>query len=282
MSKEIFRFLFFVMNLLSPEEIELNKKLQVLRRLENRLAEQEELMVGFREELKIFEARYSQEVARLYAELDEIEAEIAEEEARLAPDDAEIQRRAEEARERAAESAAAADDEENWQACSHKFYPSPEMKRTYYKLAKLIHPDLAVDREEQERRHQLMAKLNDAYAAGDAKLMDALVEEHRDSPQLVKGDSIGDQLIRAIRQIYQVKRRLQTLKIESVELEESENNQLRLKVETEMQAGRNLLSQMAERTKTQIKRAERKLNHLRQVTEIEADERFGLNVSMFR
>ena len=282
MSKEIFRFLFFLMNLLSPEEIELNKKLQVLRRLENRLAEREESLVGFREELKIFEARYSQEVARLYAELDKIEAGIAEEEARLAPDDAEIQRRAEEARERAAESAAAAADEENWQACSHKFYPSPEMKRAYYKLAKLIHPDLAVEREEQERRHQLMAKLNDAYAAGDAKLMDALVEEHRDSPELVKGDSIGDQLIRAIRQIYQVKRRLLTLKTESVQLQESENNQLRLKVEAEMQAGRNLLSQMAERTKTQIKRAERKLNHLRQVTEIEADERFGLNVSMFR
>lgn len=269
------------MNLLSPEEIELNKKLQVLRRLENRLAEQEELMVGFREELKIFEARYSQEVARLYAELDEIEAGIAEEEARLAPDDAEIQQRAEEARLRAEESAAAA-DEENWQACSHKFYPSPEMKRAYYKLAKLIHPDLAVDREEQERRHQLMSRLNDAYAAGDAKLMDALVEEHRDSPELVKGDSIGDQLIRAIRQIYQVKRRLQALKSERVELEESENNQLRQKVEAEMRAGRNLLSQMAERTKTQIKRAERKLNHLRQITEIEADERYGLNVSMFR
>ena len=269
------------MNLLSPEEIELNKKLQVLQRLENRLAEQEESLVGFREELKIFEARYSQEVARLYAELDKIEAEIAEEEARLAPDDVEIQRRAEEARLRAEESAAAAEDE-NWQACSHKFYPSPEMKKAYYKLAKLIHPDLAIDPEEQERRHELMAKLNDAYAAGDAKLMDTLVEEHRDSPQLIKGDSFGDQLVRVIRQIYQIKRRLQALKTERLELEESENNQLRLKVETEMLAGRNLLSQMAERTRTQIKRAERKLNHLRQIGEAEEGERFGLNVSMFR
>lgn len=269
------------MNLLSPEEIELNKKQQVLRRLENRLAETEEFMLGFREELKIFDARYSQEVARLYAELDEIEAEIAAEEARLAPDDEEIQLKAEEARKRAEESAAAADDE-NWQACSHKFYPSSEMKKAYYKLAKLVHPDLAIDSEERERRHQLMAKLNDAYAAGDAKLMDALVEEHRDSPELVKGDSIGDQLVRVIRQIFQVKRRLQTLKTERLELELSENNQLRLKVEVEMSEGRSLLSQMAERTRTQIKRAQRKLNHLRQVSEVDADERFGLNVSMFR
>jgi hypothetical protein len=269
------------MNELSPEEIELNKKLRVLDRLEIRLAEHEEFLVGFREELKIFEARYSQEVARLYAELDEIEAGIADEEARLAPDDEEIQFKAEEARKRAAESAAAA-DEDNWQACSHKFYPSPEMKRAYYKLAKLVHPDLAVDREEQNRRHQLMAKLNDAYAAGDTKLMDELVEEHRDSPELVKGDAIGDQLIRRIRQIYQVKRRLETLRAERFELEMSENNQLRLKVESEMRAGRNLLGQMAERTKTQIKRAERKLNNLRQVVESEDDERYGLKVSMFR
>lgn len=266
---------------LTPEEIELNKKGAVLTRLENRLAEAEELIIGFREELKIFEARYTLEVARLYAELDEIEASIAEEEARLAPDDEEIQRRAEEARLRAEESAAAT-DEENWQACSHKFYPSPEMKRAYYKLAKLVHPDLAVDLEERERRHQLMAKLNDAYAAGDAKLMDELVEEHRDSPELVKGDSVGDRLVRLIRQIYQVKRRLQALSREKFELEMSENNQLRLKVETEMREGRNLLAQMAERTKTQIKRAERKLNNLRQVTEIEANERYGLNISMFR
>jgi DNA-directed RNA polymerase subunit F len=67
-----------------------------------------------------------------------------------------------------------------------------------------------------------------------------------------------------------------------LELELSENNQLRLKVEVEMSEGRNLLSQMAERTRTHIKRAQRKLNHLRQVSEVDADERFSLNVSMFR
>jgi hypothetical protein len=266
----------------TPEEIEVNKKRAVLARLENRLAEREEFLLGLREEIKIFEARYTAEVGRLYAELDEIEARIAEEEARLAPDDIEIQRRAEEARLRAEESAAAA-DEENWQACSHKFNPSAAMKKTYYNLAKLVHPDLAVEEGERKRRHQLMAKLNDAYAAGDARLMDALVEEHRDSPALVKGDSIGDRLVRLIRQIYQVKRRLAALKSERIELEESENNCLRLKVETEMREGRNLLSQMAERTRTHIKRAERKLNHLKQVAEVEtADERYGLNVGMFR
>lgn len=267
---------------LSPEEIELNKKHRVLERLQNRLAESEAEMVEFREELKIFEARYTLEVGKSYAELDEIEAGIAEEEARLAPDDWEIQRKAEEARQRAADSAAAT-DEENWQACSHKFNPSAAMKKSYYNLAKLIHPDLAVDETERNRRHELMAKLNDAYAVGDTNLMDALVEEHRDSPDLIKGNSIGDDLVRKIRQIYQVKRRLQILKTEQIELEHSENNQLRIKVESEMRAGRNLLSQMAERTKTHIKRARRKLDILKQNTAVmDANEHYKMDVSMFR
>lgn len=267
---------------LSPEEIELEKKRRVLERLENRLALAEEFMIGFREELKIFEARYTQEVARFYAELDALEAEIAEEEARLAPDDWEIQRKAEEARQRAEESACAM-EEENWQACSHKFNPSPKMKKAYYHLAKLIHPDLAVDETERSRRHELMAKLNDAYAAGNTQLMETLVEEHRDSPDLIKGETTGDQLIRAIRQIYQAKRRLEAIATERAELENSENNQLRLKVKAEMQAGRNLLSQIAERTKTHIKRAQRKLDVLKQNTAVlDANEHYGMNVSMFR
>lgn len=267
---------------LSPEEIELNKKKMVVARLENRLAEAEEFMVGFLEENKIFEARYTREVGKTYAELDEIEADIAAEEARLAPDDWEIQRQADEARKRAAESAHAHADE-NWQACSHKFAPTAAMKKSYYNLAKLVHPDLAVDLAERERRHELMAKLNDAYAAGDTDLMDQLVEQHRDDPNLVKGDSIGDQLVRFIRQIYQIKRRLQTLRTERAALEASENNQLRLKVESEMREGRNLLQQMRERNKTHLLRARRRLSELRQNTAIlDANEHYEMNVSMFR
>ena len=270
------------MQQLSPEEIELDKKRRTLTRLEDRLAEREEFMVGLRAELNIFEARYTMEVARYYAELDELEADIAAEEARLAPDDWEIQQRAAEAKQRAAESAEAV-GEENWQACSHKFNPSAAMKKSYYNLAKLIHPDLATDAQERERRHELMAKLNDAYAVGDAKLMDILVEEYRDNPDLIIGASLGDQLIKLIRQIYAVKRRLVVLNKERAELLESEKYQLSIKVESEMRNGRSLLSQMAERTKTHIKRARRKLNILRRNTVVlDANEHYGMNVEMFR
>lgn len=268
----------------TPEELELKKKRSVLDRLRNRLVEREEEITELHAELEQFEAQYSMEVGRLYAELDEIEAEIAEEEVKLNPEDEEIKKRAEEARKRAEESADAL-DEENWQACTHKWNPTTEARKAYYNLAKIIHPDLAVDNDERERRHGLMAKLNEAYSEGDQKLLNKLVEEYRDSPELVKGDSIGDDLVRVIRQIHQVKRRLEEIRQEHLEIELSELFVLREKVRAEQLEGRNLLSQMAERTKTHIKKANRRLTNLRNIAEAEErdpEERFGLNVSAFR
>ncbi|REJ79230.1 MAG: hypothetical protein DWQ47_00355 [Acidobacteria bacterium] len=272
------------MKVATPEELELKKKNGALDRLRNRLILREEEIMEIRAELEQFEARYTMEVGRLYAELDEIEAEIAGEEVKLNPEDEEIKKRAEEARQRAEESADAL-DEENWQACTQKWNPTTEAKKAYHNLAKMIHPDLAVDDLERERRHGLMAKLNDAYSDGDQRLLNKLVEEYRDSPDLVKGDSIGDEIVRVIRQVHQVKRRLRELKEEKLELELSELFVLREKVRAEQLEGRNLLSQMAERTSTQIKKAKRRLGNLKNIVEAEEvarEERFGLNVSAFR
>jgi hypothetical protein len=271
------------MDLLSPEEKELNKKRSLLDRLKDRLANKEEELADLRAELEQFEAQYTMEVGRLYAELDEIDARIAEEEVRVHPDDDEIRRKAEDARHRAEESAAQA-EAENWDGCTFKWQPTIEAKKAYHKLARLIHPDLALDERERERRHDLMAKLNDAYAAGDQVLLNKLVEDHRDSPDLISGDSVSDELIRAIRQISQVKNRLNELNDESLKLELSELFVLQNKVRNEMLEGRNLLKQMAARTRTQIVKAQRKLDHLTKVNEADTPgaKRFGMDVSAFR
>lgn len=268
----------------TPEELELEKKRKVMRRLKDRLISKEEEMTEMRAELEQFEATYVMEVGRLYADLDDIEAQIAEEEVKLNPEDDQIKARADEARKRAEESAEAA-DEENWQACTHKWNPSPEAKKAYRNLAKIIHPDLAIDKEERERRHELMSKLNDAYTEGDQKELNKLVEEYRDSPDLVKGDSIGDELVRVIRQISQVTGRLKELREENTEMRLSELFVLRDKVRKEQLEGRNLLKQMAERTKTHIKKANRRLRNLQKVVEadeIDMSERYGINVEAFR
>jgi hypothetical protein len=273
------------MNTLAPEEVELNKKAAVLDRLKDRLADREEEMADLRAELEQFEAQYTMEVGRLYSELDELEAEIAEEEVKLNPDDSEIKERADEARRKAEESAAASEQGDDWENCSFKWQPTLEAKKAYHKLARMVHPDLALDDEERFRRHGLMAKLNDAYSAGDQGLLNKLVEEYRDSPDLVKGDSVADQLVRAIRQISQVKRRLNELSEEKTRLTLSELYVLRAKVNAEMLEGRNLLRQMGERARTQITKANRRLSALRNVNAAMKEdngERYGLNISTLR
>ncbi len=267
---------------LTPEEIELGRKRRNLERLKDRLADREEEMTDLRGELEQFEARYKMEVGRLYADLDEIDAQIAEEEYKLVPDDEVIKKKAEELRRRAEESAA---NSENADASSFKWNPTPEAKKAYHNLARIIHPDLALDPKEKEKRHGLMAKLNEAYSAGDQAQLNKLVEDFKNSPDTVKGDSVGDDLVRAIRQISQIKVRLKELQEEKLKAEVSELYVLREKVNAEFKKGRDLLKHMAERTKSFIKKSERRLVNLKNVNEAAEEyvkERFGMDISAFR
>ncbi len=270
------------MNALAPEEVELGKKQNVLDRLKERLAIREEEMAELRAELEQIEANYTMEVGRFYAELDEIEAQIAEEELKLVPDDEEIKKKVEEARRRAEESAAAAESAHD---CHNKWNHTAEAKKTYHKLARMIHPDLALDAEERERRHYLMAKLNDAYSHGAQNMLDKLVEEYRDSPDLIMGDSIGNRLVRVIRQISQVAFRLRELKAELATAEASESFSLREKIRVEELEGRNYFRQISSRTKTHILKSRRRLENLKSVNLAQEDyvkERFGLDIDEFR
>jgi hypothetical protein len=267
----------------TPEELELSKKDRVLDRLSDRLADAEEEMTAFRARLEQFEARYTMDVARAYAEFDEIEAEIAEEEYRLVPDDEDIKRKAEELRRLAEESAAratAADEKRDFQ-----FDPTPEAKRAYHSLARLIHPDLALDASDKEKRHGLMAELNQAYFAGDQAKLDRLAAEIHISPDVITGDSIGDRLIRAIRQIAQIRARLLGLKREHAESASSELYELMERAEAERAEGRDLLAQMAARTRVHITKSQRRLMNLRSVNQAAAEhvkEQYGLDISDFR
>jgi hypothetical protein len=271
------------MNEYLPEKIELDKKLRVLERLKDRLADREEDSADLREQLERFEARYTMEVGRLYAEQDELDAEIAEEELKLVPDDEEIKKRVEELRRIAEESAArlrAAEEHE-----SEKWEPTPEARKAYHDLARMIHPDLALDTAEKERRHGLMAELNKAYTSGDRTRLTILAEEIRVSPDAVKGDSVGDELIRVIRQIYQIRRRFTEIAKEVSDAKGSELYELFQKCENEEAAGRDLLKHMGERAKSHIKKTSRRLENLRNVTAAQEEyvkEEFGLDIEEFR
>lgn len=266
----------------TPEDIELAKKHRLLDRIKDRLADREEEMADLRGDLERFEARYTMEVARLYAEFDEIEALIAEEEYKLVPDDEEIKKRAEELRRRAEESAARAAEDAN---ADERAEPTAAAKKAYHELARAIHPDLALDNSEKERRHALMAELNVAYTSGDQAKLDEMVAGLRVSPDVIMGDGIGDQLVRAIRQIYQARTRIDLLKNERVEMTASELFDLKTRYDNEMAEGRDMLAQIAARTQVHIKKSIRRLNNLKMVNlaaEEHVKDTYGMDIEEFR
>jgi ABC-type phosphate transport system auxiliary subunit len=112
-----------------------------------------------------------------------------------------------------------------------------------------------------------------------------MIEDLRNSPDTVKGDSVGDEWVRAVRQIYQIRKRFDELDNEKVETEASELFELRLKVKAEMAEGRDLLSQMARRTQTHIVKARRRLENLKNVNAAQEEyvrEEFGMDIEDFR
>ena len=268
---------------MTPEEIELKKKHRVLDRLSDRLADAEEEMAIFVARLEQFEARYTMDVARLYAEVDKIEAEIAEEEYKLVPDDEDIKRKAEELRRLADESAkrsASVEEKRHF-----RVDPTAEAKKAYHSLARLIHPDLAIDAADKEKRHGLMAELNLAYSEGDQLKLDKLAADIHVSPDVITGDAIGDRLVRAIRQIAQVRARLHQISRERSESESSELYELMLRADTQRAESRDLLAQMAASTRVQITRSQRRLANLRSVNkaaEEHVKEQYGMDISEFR
>ena len=271
-----------MVQLMTPEEIELEKKRKVLDRLKDRLADREEELEDLRIELDLFEGKYKIEVARYYADLDELEAEIAEEELKLVPDDEEIKKKVEELRRRAELSAAEAETDSDGHT---EFKPTAEAKKAYHNLARIIHPDLALDADEKERRHVLMSQLNEAYSSGDQVRLNKLALDFRDSPDLVSGDAIGDNLVRAIRQIYQIKKRLAEIVKEMEEAKQSETYSLREKAEIEKAEGRDMFLQMSSRARIQIMRSERRLATLRDLNLAQEEyvkEKFGLDIEEFR
>lgn len=268
---------------MTPEDAELEKKQRLLDRLSDRLAAAEEEMTDFRAVLEQFEARYTMEVARAYAEYDEIEAEIAEEEFKLVPDDEDIKRRAEELRRQAEESAARAASAEEKR--DFRFDPTPEAKNAYRALARLIHPDLALDAGDKEKRHSLMAELNEAYSSGDQAKLDRLAADIHVSPDVIVGDSVADRLIRVIRQIAQVRARFGAIAGERAEAESSELFDLMQRAETERAEGRDMIAQIAARTRAHIAKAQRRLINLRNVNKAAEEhvrEEYGMDISDFR
>lgn len=226
---------------LYPEEEELARKREELALLRAELADRELFLTNVRAELAAFEGRYLRQVGTLYAELDEWNAKIAEQ---LAKEEGTEESRSAsaQARTQADESAAAVHGEA---AKAQGFIPSAELKTLYREVAKRVHPDLATDEEDRQRRDLLMAEANAAYQRGDAESLRRILEEYESSPESVRGAGIGADLVRVLRQLKQVRDRIAAINLEVANLAEAEIAKLKAKADIAAAAGRDLLAEMA-------------------------------------
>lgn len=237
-----------------PEERELEKKRAELAALEEELAEREVELATLQAELHVFEQRYLRIVGVRYAELDEINAQIAEARARLFPDSEAARKEAQQARAQARESAGAATDAFTAET-REKFKPSDDLKKLYRDLARRMHPDLATDAQERARRHQLMVEVNRAYEAGDEARLQEILRDWQRSPESIKDEGVGAELIRIIRKIAQAKERIVVIQTEIEGLEESELAELKRKAEDAEDEDRDLLAEMAADLEEEIYKA---------------------------
>ena len=244
-----------------PEARELEKKKAELAGVEARLAERELDLATLQAELHSFEGTYLRIVGSRLAELDEIEAQIAEATARNKPKDLEAQERAWQARAQARESAQAVEAEQG-AAKREPFMPSEHLKKLYREVAKRIHPDLATDETERKRRHELMAEANRAYAEGDEARLEAILRDWESSPESVKGEGPGAELVRVIRKIAQVEDRLRAIDAEIAQLEESDLYRLKNRVDQAEEEGRDLLAEIAARVDGQVVEARGRLKSI--------------------
>lgn len=246
----------------SPEEQELNKKLEELSSLESVLAQKELDLATLEAELQALDNRYLQIVGVKFVELDQIKAEIAEILAAQQPESSTAQEEAKEARERAEQTARDTGDVSQSKKVE-AFKPTNEIKELYRKLAKKIHPDLAIDESDREIRTATMAEVNKAYRDGDVERLEAILREWETSPDAIEGEDIGSRLVRAIRMIARVKDRILEIEQEIQRLYTTDIYQLRIKIEHANAIGRDLLEEMAEQIDQEILQSREHLNSLK-------------------
>ncbi len=239
---------------LTPEDQELKNMLGELTSLESELAQKELDLATLMAELQALDSRYLRIVGAKFLELDNIKAEIAEILASQQPESVSAQEEAEQARERAEQTARDTGDISESKKVE-AFQPTKEIKELYREIAKKIHPDLAVDDEDRERRTKIMADVNQAYRDGDYERLETILREWETSPESIEGEDVGSKLVRTIRMIARVKERLTQIEQEIHRLNSTPIYELKLKVEEASGQGRDLFQEMVEQVDREIEEA---------------------------
>jgi hypothetical protein len=243
-----------------PEAEELARRKAQLLVLSEELLGRERDLDAYRVELHHFETRYRKTLGGRYARLDEL-ADLLD----AARDETDGGRRAAPDSEDPAErypGQGLPGGGQNWDWGEREPEPEPrpvigeQAKRLFRQLARIIHPDLAGDAAERERRTNLMVAANLAYEQGDIAALEKLLGDWEHSPEAVTGHGALAELERTVRRIAQIQARIDAIDEELAELEASAMGWLRRRTEKAAREGWDLLAHMVRELDRQILEAE--------------------------
>jgi hypothetical protein len=103
-----------------------------------------------------------------------------------------------------------------------------------------------------------MAQANAAYSQGDAEALQRILDEFGNSPESVRGEGVGAELVRIIRQIHQARKNIAAIENELSSLRASEIAQLKQDVEKAEKEGRDLLAELEASVQVRIADAKKK------------------------
>jgi hypothetical protein len=248
-----------------PGAEELVRRKAELLVLSRQLLERERGLAAFRSELHAFETSYRKALGARYARLDELAERLDE----TALGDGHHPGEPGEDDDGPADRypGQGLPGGQNWAWGEREPDREPERravvgddaKRLFRQLARLIHPDLAGDAQERERRTNLMVAANDAYEQGDVAALERLLADWHASPEAVTGSGAAAELERTLRRIAQVEASIKRIDEELAELEASAMGWLRRRVEKAAREGWDLLAHMVRELDRQISEAQLEL-----------------------
>jgi hypothetical protein len=220
-----------------------------ISQLEALLAVRRAELVALQEELRDFKLRYTQVVGSRLAELGEVETSIKEAEARLFN----LEMHAE------ADAGAHADSEEA--EPSLQAPGKTALRKLFWSVARLFHPDHATDEREAQRRHEVMAEASRAYQAGDVESLNTLLgDEQLQFFCTAQSADDGDEDLPG--RLLRLKGELSTIEFGIKRIRQDGLYHLKLKVDEDARGGRDALALMADNIERQIAKARRRLEHL--------------------
>lgn len=244
-----------------------------LEKVHQALVDAEAELVDQKADIQAFEFEFAAHVGQLLDQLASIEAQVNQYLAR-------IQKMRDETRFGSGYESVARQFERTWHTAPQKEPVAPQakppttpnevqIKKLYRRLARAFHPDMAQDEADRAYRTEMMAAVNDAYAARSMAELIAIEREMAGrTTSENKSDardalSDADMIVALQNEIKRCRRRLQEIELEMQTMHNQSMVELALEVKLAQKEGRNLLEEMAADLERKIARKSVELDMLK-------------------